>query len=136
MRVQSIWTAIQIRHPTGDRFLGFSRQVPLREVNRIPEFQHVAQKVRPVAETLQDAGHLRAARLGPPLIVDLCEIAARLGVFDNVDLGRFAGHEEEDEWLEYITPKIEARIRRKVEIIRLEDDPDVALLARNALPIQ
>ena len=52
MRVQSIWTAVQVRHPARDGFLGLSRQVPLGEVNRIAELQYVSQKIRPVAEAL------------------------------------------------------------------------------------
>jgi len=60
MRVQSIWTAIQIRHPARNRFFRLARQVPLGEVHGIAELHHVMQKVRPVAETLQYPRHLRA----------------------------------------------------------------------------
>ena len=116
MRVQSIWTAIQIRDPARDGFLGSARQMAFGKMNRIAELQHVSQKVRPMAEALQNAGHLSAARLGSPLVVNLGDIAGRVGVFDDVDLGRFAGHGARNEWLEYITPNFAADISRKVEI--------------------
>jgi len=37
MRVQSVGTAIQIRHPARDRFLGAPRQMAFGEVNRVAE---------------------------------------------------------------------------------------------------
>ena len=41
MRVQSIWTAIEIRNPARNRFLGLAGQDALGEMNRIAEFDHV-----------------------------------------------------------------------------------------------
>jgi len=86
MRVQSIWTPIQIRHPARNRFLCLPRQVPLGEVHRIAELHHIMQKVRPVAEALQNARHLLAARLRAPLVVDLGDFAGRIHVFNQLDL--------------------------------------------------
>lgn len=92
MRVQSIWTAIEVRNPARDGFLGSARQVAFGKMDRIAELHHVAQKVRPVAEALQNAGHLRATRLGAPLFVHLGHIAGGVRIFDDVDLGRLVGH--------------------------------------------
>lgn len=92
MRVQSIWTAIQIRYPACDRFFRPPRQVPLGEVDRIAELHHVMQKIRPVAEALQNARHLLAARLGTPLVVDFGDIAGRIHVFNQLYLRRILSH--------------------------------------------
>jgi hypothetical protein len=52
MRVQSIRTAIEPRHPARDRFFGFTVEMTLRKMDRVAEFHHLAQKVRAMAEAL------------------------------------------------------------------------------------
>jgi hypothetical protein len=61
MRVQSIWTAVEPGYPTGDSFLGSARQVALGKMDGVAEADHFSQKVGPMAEALQDAGHVLAA---------------------------------------------------------------------------
>jgi hypothetical protein len=92
MRVQSIWTAIQIRYPARDPLFRPSRQVPLREVHRVAKLHHVAQEVRPMAEALQDSRHFAAPGLRPPLVVDLGNLAGRVYVFNQFDLGVVLSH--------------------------------------------
>jgi hypothetical protein len=87
MRVQSIRTAIEPRNPARNRFLGFSIQVALGEMDRVAEFDHIAQEIGAVAEALQNAGHLFAARLGAPFVVDLGHFASGVAIFDELDFG-------------------------------------------------
>jgi len=61
MRIQSIRTAIEPGDPTGDRFLGPARQVPFRKVDGIAEAYDLAQEIRAMAKTLENAGHLLTA---------------------------------------------------------------------------
>ena len=42
MRVQSIWTAIEPRHPARDRFLGFAVEMTLRKMDCVAEFHYLA----------------------------------------------------------------------------------------------
>ena len=92
MRVQSIWTAIEPRHPARDRFLGFPVEMALRKVDRVAEFHHFAQKVGAMAEALQNAGHLLAARFGAPFVVDLGNFSGRVAIFDELDFGLVVRH--------------------------------------------
>ena len=87
MRVQSIRAAIQIGDPAGDGFLGAAGEVALRKMDRVAELHDVAQEVGPVAETFQDAGHFLAAGFGAPFVVDSCDVAGCVCVFDQLDLG-------------------------------------------------
>ena len=95
MRVQSIWTPIQIRNPTRYRLFRSPRQVPLRKVNRVAELHHVPQKVRPMTEALQNPRHLLPARFRAPLVVDLRDIAGRVYVFNQLDLRGILSHRGE-----------------------------------------
>jgi hypothetical protein len=87
MRVQSIGAAIQVRDPACNSLLGAPGQMTLRKMHRIADLHHFAQKIGPVAETLQDTGHLLPARLAAPLIVDRGHFARRVCVFNQPDLG-------------------------------------------------
>jgi hypothetical protein len=95
MRVQSIWTAIQIRNPTRNRFLRPPRQVPLREVHRVAKLHHVTQKIRPMAEALQNTRHFGAPGFRAPFVVDLSDIASRVRVFNQLDLRGILSHRGE-----------------------------------------
>lgn len=92
MRVQSIWAAIEIRHPARDGFLGFPVEMTLREMNRVTEFHHFAQKVRAMAEALQNARHLLAARFGAPFVIHLSDFTGRIAIFDELDFGLVVRH--------------------------------------------
>jgi hypothetical protein len=61
MRVQSIGTAIEPRYPARDRFLGSSIEVAFGNMDRVTELHYLAQKIGPMAEALQNAGHLLTA---------------------------------------------------------------------------
>jgi hypothetical protein len=86
MRVQSIGAAIEPRYPAGNRFLCFAIQMPFGEMDRIAELHDFAQEVGAMAEALQNAGHLLAARLGAPLVIDPGYFTGRVAVFDEFDL--------------------------------------------------
>jgi hypothetical protein len=92
MRVQSIWTAIEPRHPARDRFLGFTVEMTLRKVDRVTEFHYFAQKVGAMAEALQNVRHLLAARFRTPFVVDQGDFTRRIAVFDELDFGLMVRH--------------------------------------------
>ena len=92
MRVQSIRTAIEPRHPARDRFLGFAVEMTLRKMNRVAEFHHFAQKVRAMAEALQNTRHLLSTRFRAPFVVDLGDFSRRVPIFDELDFGLVVGH--------------------------------------------
>lgn len=56
-------------------------------MHRVAELHHLAKKIGAMAEALQNAGHLLAARLGAPLIVNLGYFTGRVFVLDELDLG-------------------------------------------------
>ena len=95
MRVQSIWTTIEIRNPARDGFLRLARQVPFREMYRVAELHHVAQKVRSMAEAFQNARDLLTARLCAPLVIHLRDFTRRIGILNLVDLEGLVGHWEQ-----------------------------------------
>ena len=95
MRVQSLWTAVQIRNPARDRFLRPPRQMPFRKVHSIAELHHVPQEVRPMAETLQNPRHLLTPGIRAPLVVDLRDLAGRVHVFNQSYLGVVLSHARE-----------------------------------------
>src|SRR5579862_8775637 len=70
MRVQSIRATVEIRDPTCDGLFGASGQMALGKMHRIAELKDVSEKIRSMAETLQDTGHLLPARFLAPFIVD------------------------------------------------------------------
>jgi hypothetical protein len=86
MRVQSIRTAIEPGNPTGDRFFSAAVEVAFGKMDGVAEAHHLAQEIRPVAETLEDAGHLLTTRVRAPLVVDLRNLARGLRIFNDIDL--------------------------------------------------
>jgi hypothetical protein len=86
MRVQSVRTAVEPRNPARDSLFGTACQVAFGKVHRIAETHHLAQKIGPMAEALQNARHLLAAGLAPPLVVDFGNVAGCVCVFDEADL--------------------------------------------------
>lgn len=93
MAVESIRAAIQEGNVTGDHFLVAAREMAFGEVNFIGEFNDLAKEIGTRAETFDDAGDLLAAGAGTPEIVSGGEVAGRVGVFGDTDLGgmRFRG---------------------------------------------
>ncbi len=61
MAIQSIWTAVQIRHMAGDHFLVPSRKVPFGEMDSVGELDYLAEKIRPCSKAFDDAGNLSPA---------------------------------------------------------------------------
>ena len=92
MRVQSIGAAIKPRDPTRDGFLGSAVEMTFREMDCIAELHHLPQKVGAVAEALQNAGHLLAARLCAPFVVDVRHFPGRVTIFNDLDLGFVVRH--------------------------------------------
>jgi hypothetical protein len=60
--------------------------MPLGKMNPVTELDDVPQKVRPVAEALEDARHLLAARLCAPKRVDLGHLASSVLIFNQGNL--------------------------------------------------
>src|SRR5579863_613381 len=87
MRVQSIWAAVQVGNPACDRLFGSPVQVTLGKMDGIAEPHHFAQKIGPMAEALENPRHVLPPGLLAPLLVDGCNFAGRLRVFDEPDLG-------------------------------------------------
>jgi hypothetical protein len=58
MAVQSIWAPVQVRYVTGDHLLMSPREMAFGEVDRVRELNDLLQKIRPCAETLNDARDL------------------------------------------------------------------------------
>jgi len=92
MRVQSIWAAIEPRHPACDRFLGPAIQMPMGKMDSIAEFHHVAQEIGPMTEALQDTRHLLPSGFRAPLVVNLGDLSGRIGIFNQLDLGFVVCH--------------------------------------------
>ena len=55
-------------------------------MDRIAEAHHIAQKIRPMAETLQDSGNPLTSRLRAPLVIDARDLSSSLSIVDQVDL--------------------------------------------------
>jgi hypothetical protein len=61
-------------------------------VHCVAELHHIAKKVGPVTEALQNTWHLLPAGFLTPLVIDVSHIASRVGVFNQLDLGLFIVH--------------------------------------------
>ena len=61
MTVGSIRTAVQKRDITGDHFFLPPGEMSFGKVDLVGEIDHLAQEIRPCAETLDDAGDLLPA---------------------------------------------------------------------------
>jgi hypothetical protein len=92
MRIQSIRTVVEIRHPTGNRFLRPPGEMPLGKMNRIAKAHHIAQKIRTMTKALKDPRHLLAAGMGPPFVVHCRNVAGRFRVLDHLDFGLSVRH--------------------------------------------
>jgi hypothetical protein len=88
MAVQSIRTPIEKRDVAGDHLLVPAREVPFRKMDGVGKFNNLSQKIRPRAETLDNAGHLLSSRARAPKIVCCSYFAGSLGVFGDPDLCR------------------------------------------------
>jgi hypothetical protein len=92
MAIQSIRAPVQIGHVAGNHFFVAAREVPLREVDRVSKLDHLAQKVRPRSETLDDARYSLSSRTRPPDVIRCRRFACGFGILDDFDLrGRFRG---------------------------------------------
>ena len=87
--------AIQIRNPACDGLFCFPVQMPFGKMQRVAEAHHFAQKVRPVAEALQDSRHLLASGFGAPFVIYPGDLTGGFLVFNQLDLGFVAGHDRE-----------------------------------------
>jgi len=64
----------------------------LGEVDRVAETNNVPQKVRAMAETLQNAGHFLTTGFCAPLIVNFRDCACGILVFDDVNFYLWVSH--------------------------------------------
>jgi hypothetical protein len=87
VRVQSIGTAIEPGNPACNRFFCPAGEVPFRKMHRVAEAHYLAQKIRAMAEALENARHLPAARVRAPLIVYLRNLTSGVRILNYVDLG-------------------------------------------------
>ena len=91
MAVQSIWTPVQVRDVAGDHLFMAAREMAFGEMDRVREVDHLAKKVGARAETLDDAGNLRAARSRAPVVVGGGSISGGFVVFGDADLSWWFG---------------------------------------------
>jgi hypothetical protein len=56
-------------------------------MHRVAEAHYLAQKIRPMAEALENARHLPAARVRAPLVVYLRDLTSGVRILNYVDLG-------------------------------------------------
>jgi hypothetical protein len=89
--VNSIRTAVQVRHIAGDHLLVASSQVPFGKVNGVGKFNNLAKEVWPRAEALDDAGYLLSSGTGTPEIVSGGGLADRITIFCYANLGQLSG---------------------------------------------
>ena len=87
MRVEAIGTAIEPGDPACDRFFCPAGEVPFRKMHRVAEAHYLAQKIRAMAEALENARHLPAARVRAPLVVYLRNLTSGVRILNYVDLG-------------------------------------------------
>jgi hypothetical protein len=80
--VQSIRTAVQVADIAGDHLLVAALQMAFGEMNGVGEVHHLAEKVRARAESLDDAGHLLAARARAPVVIGGERVARGFGILD------------------------------------------------------
>jgi hypothetical protein len=92
MRIQSIRTAIQPGDPAGNRFFCPAREVPFRKMDRIAEAHDLAQKIRAMAKALENARHLLASRMGPPVVIYLRNLASGISILNHLNLCLRVGH--------------------------------------------
>jgi hypothetical protein len=90
--VQSIGAAIEERDVAGDHLFVAAAEVSFRKVNLIGEFDYLAKKIGPRAETFDDAGDLLTSGAGAPEIVGGSDFACGCCVFGDADFcGRAVG---------------------------------------------
>jgi hypothetical protein len=86
MRVQSIGATIEPGDPAGNGFFRPAREVPFRKVNGVAKAHDLAQKVWAMAKTLEDSGHLLAARMRAPFVIDVRHLAGRVRILNKTNL--------------------------------------------------
>ena len=91
MTVQSIGATIQVRDVGGYHLLVAAGKMAFRKMDRVGEFDNLAQEIWPRSETLDDAWYLLPARSGSPKVVSCCRLACGLVVLNDTDLGIRAG---------------------------------------------
>jgi hypothetical protein len=87
MRIQSIWTPVEIRDPTRNRLLVAPSQMTFRKMNCVAKPHHLAEKVGTMAKAFENARHSLPAGFASPLIVDNGHIAGCIRVFNELNLG-------------------------------------------------
>ena len=86
MGVQSIWTAVQEGNIAGDHLLVPAGKMAFGKMNGVGELHYLTEKVWPLSEALEDAGHFCAAGGFPPLIICGGGVTGGVGVLDLLDL--------------------------------------------------
>jgi hypothetical protein len=92
MRIQSIRTAIQPGDPAGNRFFCPAGEVPFRKMDRIAKAHDLAQKIRAMAKTLENARHLLSPRMGAPFVVYLRHLASGISILNYFNFCLCVGH--------------------------------------------
>jgi hypothetical protein len=62
------------------------------KVHSVTETHNFTQKIGPVTEAFENAGHLLAARLAPPFVVGFGDVAGSVRVFDKADFCFWMSH--------------------------------------------
>jgi len=89
--VDSIWTSIKRRDIGCQHLLGSTREMPLREVNRIRKFNDLPEEIRSRSEALDDAGNLLPSRTRPPKVVSGRDVTRSFVILGDANLRRGFG---------------------------------------------
>ena len=85
MRVQSIWTMIEPGDPAGDGFLHAASEMAFGEVDGVAEAHDLAEEIRAMAKTFENAGDVLPPRMSTPFVVDLRDLSGSIRIFNQVD---------------------------------------------------
>lgn len=86
MAVQSIRAVVQVRNVTSNHLLVIAGEMAFGKMNGVGKLDDLAEKVRPSAKTLQNAGNLLPSRAAAPGIVGGSGFAGSFCIFDDFDL--------------------------------------------------
>ena len=83
MRPHSVGALIKARDIRGNHLLDAPREVPVRKMDAVRELHHVAKKIRPLAEALENMRQLRPTGIVlEPFAVELGQLARGVSFID------------------------------------------------------
>ncbi len=86
MRVQSIWTAIEVRDVTRDHLFVAAGEMSFGKVNGVGKLHYLPQKIWTLSKAFKDAGHFCAAGSFAPHFVGRRGLPGSVCILDLFDL--------------------------------------------------